>query len=166
MALTPDDVYTVNVTFRDRDNNTSTITFYLNSALGLAGDADAAVSGFILPALAALTDAVILSYSISFGQTESAPAVAPETSDIERKGVFTFRAANGATMKQEIPSIKNTLVVDGSNVLDRANAAVATYIAYMLAGGPLNLANPRTYLGSDLVNVITTKKTHRGSSKG
>jgi hypothetical protein len=65
-----------------------------------------------------------------------------------------------------VPSIRNTLVVDRSNLIDRTAVAVSTFITMVLDGSILGIAHPVTYLGADIVAVEKAVKKHRGSSRG
>jgi len=167
MALTADLVWVGSITFVDRDLNPSTVTLYAPAALTYA-QAQTMLDE-VRGAMETLSDAVPSAWSLSKGAKDLALVVgsAPETSDVERKGVFQWRAANGALLKLEVPSIKNTYVIDGSNVIDPADADVTAFKDLMVNTTVGAGNSPVTYLGSDLIGSYgTAYKRHRASSKG
>lgn len=164
MAITTDAFWQLGLTFQDRDKNTSQMQLLLPDAIVIA-DAVAAIDGAFGALVGALSDAVLVGYSFSRGGYDYAAAIAPETSDVERKGSFSFRADNGQVLRVTVPSIKNTLVVDGTNKINESDAAVAAFIDYILNGVAGVLA-PTTNAGGNPAQVINAVKTHRGSSRG
>jgi hypothetical protein len=167
MAFTSDATWAVSGTFQDRDRNTATMSFRLPGALLFAAAEAAAL--VVLNAAAALSDAILYDYNLSRGAMDYSllVALAPETADVERKGVFQARASNGQIVKFEVPSIKNTLVVDGSNVLLLSDADVTAFMAAIQDTGLGAGNSPVTNAGVDLVaNHGTPHKIHRRSSKG
>lgn len=165
MALTTDPTFNVTVGVRDRDNNYRTVSASYPSTNTIDNVTDE-VTGSLIPAIQGATDGVVVGYTISLGAYDYAAPEAGESSDVERKGVFGFRANNGQTMKIEIPSIKNTLVVDGTNVLDITDPLVlAVEAAYMTAG--LDGLAATTSIGGVLAaREGVPHKIHRRSSKG
>lgn len=168
MALARGATVNVTYTFRDRDNNNSRTSVQLPSALT---DADAETAALAVgAALQGASDAVLVAVSMSYDylDTVALATQAPETADVERKGVFVFRADNpNIKSRIEVPSIKNTLVVDGSNVLNIADPLVIAVRDAVInsALGPGN--SPVSVGGIDLTALAgTPHKTHRGSSKG
>jgi hypothetical protein len=166
MALVPSPTYHVSVTLIDRDKNKSTVSFHVPTAVTVGALADQ-MDTSLLPAITAVSDAIIESWSISMAANDhSAASLAPESADVERKGVFSFRADNGAVFVCQVPSIRNTLVIDETNIIDRANLNVLQFINAVTDPGLLALGKPATYLGADLVSLDKARKTHRGSSRG
>ena len=166
MALTVSPTYNVSVSLVDRDSNKSTVNFHVPNTVTVGALADQ-MGTSLIPAIQGISDAVVESWSISqTAEDLAAAALAPESSDVERKGVFSFRAANGAPFVCQIPSIKNTLVIDETNVINRADALVVAFIAAVVDPGLLELGKPSTYLGSDIIQLDKARKTHRGSRRG
>jgi hypothetical protein len=166
MAFTRQPTYCLTLSFIDRDKNKGSTEFFVDT-VNTVLEIITALEATIIPAVQALSDAVITGWSINSTSTDLAPAVPAETSDVERKGVFVFQAANGASYTLQIPSIKNTLVIDGTNVIDQANAAVTTFVDMVVSDVLLALVRPRTYLGSDIARLFSTpNKKHRKSGKG
>lgn len=167
MALTLNPVYYITVSFKDRDGNISGVSVYYPSSNTLS-NVTAEVAGTLIPALQGISDAVVVGFSTSLASLETDPLLttAPETSDVERKAVFQFKADNGGKMKIEIPSVKNSLVVDNTNVLNSADPLVAAVITAFTSAGLDGLA-PHSYLGSPIVETVgAPHKIHRKSSKG
>lgn len=79
------------------------------------------------PLVQALTDAVIVTQSVTFSYADNAPGTPVAGSRIEEKGVFVWRTANGRTTRFSIPAIKDTLL-KASGAVDRSNLAVAAMI--------------------------------------
>jgi hypothetical protein len=165
MALTSDATMTLTLSLLDRDRNVGTLSFNINNG-GLLAVIETAITGTIIPAVQAITDAVVIAYSLTVGAHDHSAAAAVEASDVERKGVFSFRAANGSSYVVAVPSFKNTMVIDRSNLVDLADAAVITFVNMVTDGSILGIAAPKTYLGSDVIGLVKAVKTHRGSSRG
>ena len=165
MAMISDPTMSLTLTMMDRDRNTSNVGLYINNG-GVLALIETAITDVIIPAVEALSDAVCIGWTITTGARDHAPALPPEGSDVERKGVFSFRAANGASMHMSIPSFKNTLVIDETNIVDKTAGVVVTFLNMVLDGTILGIAHPVTYLGSDIVGFVKGRKAHRGSSVG
>lgn len=165
MALTSSPVINVTISLIDRDRNKSTIGFHVLAGIAL-GALETAITGTMIPAIEGVSDAVVSGYTISATAEDLAPALAPETSDVERKGVFSFKADDSASYVIGVPSIKNTVVIDETNKIDKANTDVDTFIQMVLDPSILDLAHPVTYLGSDITTLGKAEKRHRGSSHG
>lgn len=165
MALVNDVTMSLTLTMMDRDRNVSTISMNIVNG-GLLAVIETAIISTIIPAVQALSDASCIGWSLTTGSRDHTPAVAPESSDVERKGVFSFRALDGSMVHMAIPSIKNTLVIDETNIIDRTAGVVVTFVNMVLDGTILGIAHPVTYLGSDIVSLVKGRKTHRGSSVG
>lgn len=168
MALTQQAFYDVSFSFVDRDRNRSNTSIRLLSSLNISAATTAAQA--IGTRLAAISDAVldVMNITLGFADPDIGFADAPETADVERKGVFVFTDATGTQkVTVQVPSIKNTLVVDGTNVINPADAAVIALVDAFI-NTALGAGNsPVTVAGVDLTKQLGTgKKTHRASSKG
>lgn len=168
MAIVNDAVWTINVSYKDRDNNKSTQTFYFPGTES-AANVQTLITGSLIPALQGITDAVIVGYRYSYGGAETDPVAleAPETSDVERKASFVFRDSGLGFMKVEIPSVSNLLVVDGTQALDPANPAVSAFIDLVVDTGVLDVGNLVTFRNLALIERVgAVRKIHRESQKG
>lgn len=156
-----------NLTLQDRDGNKGRCEISFPSTISIV---DLVTNLAAIEALvAALSDAYIVdgTISIDLRQTTVNANPPPETSDVERKGSFVFKTeVEGSFAKIEIPSIANTVVIDGTNLIDKSNVAVAAFVNFMI-GGLLDLTgSPVNGPGNDITELVTAKKIHRGSSKG
>lgn len=168
MALVADAVWTIVLSFRDNDSNSATMTMYFPGSES-AANVQTAITGTLIPAVQGITDAVVTGYRYSYGAKETDPLVldAPETSDVERKASFVFRDEGLGTMKLEIPSVDNTLVIDGTQNLDPANPLVAAFINAIIDTGVADLGNFVTFRNLALIERLGgVRKIHRGSQKG
>lgn len=164
MALTLSPVFDISVTLVDRDRNTSTMTLHAPGDLAIA-DVEADLVATIIPAIVAVSDALVKQWTITRSAVDDlAASDAPEASDVERKGVFSFRAADGSTYTVGVPSFKNTMVIDRTNLINTADASVAAFIAAIITGGADTA--PSTYLGADITILDHARKRHRGSARG
>jgi hypothetical protein len=166
MAITLRPVFNLNISLEDRDKNVSTMTIYVPST-SLLSVVEEAVTDFIIPAIQGISDATVIGWSLSVNADETGLLAPPlESSDVERKGVFSFRAANNAPYVVSVPSIKNTLVIDETNKILKTDALVLAFTNAMTDPAVLDLVDPTTYLGSDLVQLEKAEKHHRGSRRG
>lgn len=158
MPLATDAPWSVNTTFLDRDGNKSTSTIYYDQAL--AYDAVATAAGTLYTAMTNISDAQIVAQTISrnFEDPDLIDAP-PETSDVERKLLLTFRDSDRRAVSVTIPSVRNTLVVDGTNVVDPANVAVSAFVTALVGTGV-------TSRGLDIIKLDKARKVHRRSSEG
>jgi hypothetical protein len=165
MALTQQPTYSVTLTLVDRDRNVSTMSVHIPTS-SLIGAVESWVTGTLIPAVQGITNAVVQSLSISTSAVDdTAVALASEAADVERKGVFSFRAADGSMSIIAVPSINNTVVIDETNIIDKSNAAVIAFRDAILNTSGL-LITASTYLASDLIMLEKAVKHHRGSSRG
>jgi hypothetical protein len=165
MAIVQQPYWTLSVGFQDRDLNKGSIQFYVADSV-LIADLITNLSTIIIPRISILSDAVVTGWSLNRAAFENAPGVAAEASDVERKGIFGFLAENGRPMTIQLPSVKNTLVVDGTDVLDKANVLVSQFIDMMLNGVVLGTGRPLSVTGSPISISTGAYKKHRGSKRG
>jgi len=165
MALVQNDYYLLTATVQDRENNKSDVSFRVDLALDIT-DLLTAIPTTFIPLIDALTDGVIVGWGLSLGAIETAPAAAPSTSDVERKGTFMFRDTAGRPVTVQVPSISNALVVAGDNALDLTATAVDNFIDAMVGGTIFGALAPQSAAGNDISRFIDARKRHRKSSKG
>ncbi len=165
MAITQNPFWTANISFQDRDLNKGSVQLNVAASV-LVADLISALGTTIIPAVSALTDATLTGWSVTRTAQENSPSLAAETSDVERKGVFTFRGANNRPVTMQIPSIRNTLVIDRTNQINTADPAVAAFTAMIVDGAILGATRPVTVTGSDITVFVNAEKRHRGSSRG
>lgn len=164
MALVLQPTYNVTLSLVDRDRNVSSMSLHVPDTADIA-DVEAAVVASLIPAVQGISSAIVKSWSVSHSAVDDAAASdAPEESDVERKGVFSFRAADGSAYTISVPSLKNTLVIDRTNLINTGDALTIAFLTAMITGG--TGAPPSTYLASDLIQLDHARKMHRGSRRG
>lgn len=164
MALTLSPTYNVSLTLIDLDWNTSSMTVHVPAA-SVIGTVETYVTGTLIPAIQGISNAVVKSWSITRTAVDNAAVTdAPEESDVERKGVFSFRAADGSAYVVHVPSVINDVVIDRTNLINTGDTLVVAFLDAMTAGITGSL--PSTYLGSDIVRLDHARKMHRGSRRG
>lgn len=122
--------FTIGVRDYNNEDSTSSIFFPTASDLATVIAQAAAVEAVV----AALTDGFIYGGGISrrFNQTDDPPETGiPNTSNVQRKGVFIFENEFGTYNTYTVPSIDRGLVIAGSKQINRSAPAVAAYVALM-----------------------------------
>lgn len=166
MAFVAAGTQAMNVTFEDRDLNTSVVSFFVPSAV-VTADVNTFATGDLVTTLGGLSDAFIRRVTVTRSFENDTYVQPPESCDIERKGMFSWRASDRTTSKNEIPSIKNTLVIDGTNNLNIADPLVSAFIAMMVDAGLLDVYGLGNYRGVKITGTASApRKIHRASSKG
>lgn len=158
----------IDMKFEDRDRNIGRSSGNI-PITGVLDFASAVTYGIALVNVAqTLSDATLTSFGLRVDVADDVvPAPqAPETSDVERKGVFSFELANRQSGRFEIPSVKNGLVVDGTNVISTLDPLVAAFIAIVLNGPPGANNGFVTAGGAQYTRFLRAYKAHRGSNKG
>ena len=126
----------------------------------------AAIPTVVVAALAGISDAVVVGWTLTRQAVDSAPALPGEASDVERKGVFSALTDNGHTVTVSVPSILNTKVIDRTNQINLADAAVITFTNILDGTTLLDTAFMVSNRDEPVVEVIKGEKHHRASSKG
>ncbi len=151
-------------TIVDRERNRRQATAYRNGFATLA-EVEAFLAAFEA-AIAAITNGYIVGGSISIPliqTTVPTEPLPPLGSDVQRKGTFVFRKADGTVAKFEVPSLDNTLVNAGGNNLNLSAAPIIAYDAFMRNNAVLGSVGGD---GIALTELISARKTHRGDSRG
>lgn len=148
----------VTIQVEDRDKNRGSCTFYFPPTLTVVDLVSAAAQAEAV--VAVLSNGNIVGGSISIPLIQgTAPSTPPEESDVERKGVLVFDTTNPASIgKVEIPSLDNSVVVDGTDVISSvsANALLTALVAL----------NAQNGVGFDLTALRSAYKSHRRSRRG
>jgi hypothetical protein len=165
MALVLQPYWTLSLSFKDRDQNKGSIQFYIANSV-LIADIITSLSTIIIPRVSALSDATLVGWTLNRSAYEDAAPLAAEASDVEKKGMFLFIAANGRPVTLQLPSIKNTLVVDRTDVLNTADLIVSQFIDMVINGVVLGTGRPTSVTGSDITIFNQAYKKHRGSKRG
>lgn len=166
MAIVSVGTKAINYTFEDRDGNTATLTLYAPADV-ITEDVEtwATTTGAAL--VQALSDSQIRSVTIVQSYEEDTIVQPVEASDVERKGVWDFKVAGGGHSTFRVPSIKNTLVIDGTKFINRADAAVVAFEAAVIDTGLFDLYGLGNFRGDKLTALNNIPfKSHRGSQNG
>lgn len=166
MAMVSVGTKAINYTYTDRDDNTATLTLYAPNDV-ITEDVETWAIGPGLTLAQGISNATITGLSITQNYEENAPAIAVEASDVERKALFSFKVDGGGTSSFRIPSVRNELVVDGTNVLNQADASVSGFIAAMTDTGLFDLFGMGNFRGDKLTALASVpRKVHKNSTKG
>jgi len=165
MALVERSYQLLTIQMRDRDLNKSSVEMRFSALLDLT-DFLAAIPTVVVAALAGISDAVVVGWTLTRQAVDSAPALPGEASDVERKGVFSALTDNGHTVTVSVPSILNTKVIDRTNQINLADAAVITFTNILDGTTLLDTAFMVSNRDEPVVEVIKGEKHHRASSKG
>ena len=159
MALQDSNLWVGTVSFRDKDNNVSSTSIHEDGALLYAAAAAAFAAKAAL--MGALSDAELVSITISrkFNDPDLLVNGAGPTSDVERKGAFVFVDSMYKPVTIAIPSLKYGITTEGSNKINRADAAVAAFVLAVAATG-------RTYRNLDIIRLVDAEKRHTRSAEG
>ena len=159
MALQDSNLWVGTVSFRDKDNNVSSTSIHEDGALlyAAASAAFAAKAGL----MGALSDAELVGITISrkFNDPDLLINGAGATSDVERKGAFVFVDSMYKPVTITIPSLKYGVTNEGTNKINRGDAAVAAFVLAVAATG-------RTYRNLDIIRLVDAEKRHTNSSDG
>lgn len=166
MAFVATSTKSINVTFEDRDGNESIVSFFAPGA-AVTADVETFATGTLITRLSALSNATIRRVTMTHTFENDAFAQPPEESDVERKGVWVWQANDRSTSKNEIPSLKNTLVIDGTDTINTVHADVVAFFNMMVDTGLWDVYGMGNYRGVKLIGTKSApKKIHRASSKG
>lgn len=113
--------------------------------------------------LEGISDASLKGYQVTRRFSNDAPIAAPKTSEVARKlrvPLGTLQFENSTYL--EVPSPKFEIEIDGTDVVDPANALVVALIeAIEEEDGPLGTADLSTYYGAEITRVGNMFITHR-----
>jgi len=168
MALTVSNQMTLTVKLVDREGNVSSPSFRFGALLDVTDFIDA-IPITLVPAIAALSNAEVAGWTLTHSATDpDVPAVTQpvEASDVERKGRWSLRTANGHSVTVEIPSIDNTFVIDGTQSINRAATEVATFEDILIGNTLLDTAFLVSNRGEAVTGVVKAVKVHVASTKG
>lgn len=166
MAFPATGAQSMAVTFEDRDTNQSTVDFYVPSA-AITADVATFATGSLITTLTGLSNASIRRVTLSRTYENDAFVTPPEESDVQRKGVFSWVASDRTKSRNEIPSIKNTLVLDGTDFLNSGDPLVQALITMVVDEGLIDVYGLGNYRGVKIVQMSSAPyKRHRKSVKG
>ncbi len=144
--------------FRDASGSKSTTLVHVPYATLAAAAITAADA--IVAAMALLSGATALGYSLTYVKTDDAPAAAAAGSRVEDKGEFVWRTANGRSTRFSIPAVLDSILnVDGS--VDRTNLDVIGLVTVVTDVGSIFAAAD----GSDITALLEAYQRFNSSSK-
>lgn len=166
MAFVAAGAQSMAVTFEDRDTDQATVDFYVPAA-AVTADVGTFATGTLITTLTALSNASIRRVTLTRTYENDAFVTPVEASDVQRKGVFSWVASDRTRSRNEIPSIKNELVLDGTEFLNSGDAAVQALINMVVDTGLIDVYGLGNYRGVKLVQMAGAPyKRHRASAKG
>lgn len=161
MAMVESTVWEATLTFVDNDGDKGRTSFYI---AGTEAYADAYTGAQAVgAAMQAISNGVLSGITLTRSAYEDALnfQTMSEASEVQRKGVFTFKGVNPAVKtKLEVPSLNSAFVVDGAHVLNVADAAVQAVISAVIANATTNRAEALTEAAD------TPRKLHRNKPEG
>lgn len=164
MAFESTGAAVITATMVDWNNNKSTVEVHAPDSV-VGEDVNTWATGGFVTHLEALSDAVVTNISVQQGFRNADAPAAPSSSNIERKGSFVFRDENNGTMTVQIPSIKQSLVLQGTNYLE--GTAVTNFVNAVVDGGIWDLVGLVTKKGEKLTGTTRRPRViHRANSKG
>jgi len=119
-----------------------------------------AAADAISAAMTALSDAVIIGYSLTYSKFDDAPGTAVAGSRVEEKGEFVWRQANARLTRFSIPAIKDTLL-NPSGSVDQTDALVIALIDAVTAGGVIFCGAD----GADISSLFEAYQRFNSSTK-
>jgi hypothetical protein len=114
----------------------------------------------IVAAMAALSDAVCLGYSLSYTKFETEPATPDAASRVEEKGFFSWRTANARSTTFTIPAIKDSLLTP-SGKIDPADALIIALDAVVVGAGSVFAGAD----GSDITGLLRAYQRFNRSTR-
>jgi hypothetical protein len=162
--------YFANVVVVDSGGNKSTLRYKLTEA---AVPADAiADAATIVAALNAVTDGVVLSYTVGEAFEEDSSFFAAEGVQVENVALITAKIDNAelkyTTLKIPAPNIGIFVAATGpnSNVVDAADSTLQTYLACFATSGIATVSDGEALESPGTAGNVKGKRIHRGSRKG
>lgn len=122
--------YVVNFTVEDGEGKKSTGTFYIDSAQTIA-NAQTEAEGFIGD-IAPMVSGAITSADLSIPLDVGTPPTPNAQSNIRYKFRAILKSALDYVAVLTIPAANQSLVVDGSNVVDSTDVDVAAFLAAVI----------------------------------
>lgn len=145
-------------TFRDASGSLgkSAIHVPYDTTVDAALLAGAAFRTAMLP----LSDATVISQSLTYSFFDDAPPAANAGSRVEEKGQFIWRTNNGRTTGFTIPAIKDS-VLTTSGAIDRTNLLVIALVNAVVAVDSIFAGAD----GSDITSLLKAYQRFRASTR-
>jgi hypothetical protein len=151
-------------TFKDNKGKTAPCKIHVPSTFSVAQYIEFAQAAAQI--LANLSSAKLVNVSISVGVDLSAAtirSVASTTADIFQKAVVSVRSiVSGLFARFNIPTIQDSIVIEGTDQLDTSDADVAALVIALedgiSVGSPAVIVTPRDLRGNVLDTVSSTRE--------
>lgn len=158
---------TKKVTFNFQDDDLATASTSVDFPAGTAIASILTFAASYAALIKSVSDCALLGYNVTEEFYDDSYPVAAAGSDVEDKGVVTFRTANNGSKTFSWPGVLesillNTITPPGT-FIDLANVDVAALIAAMTTG--LSSIQPSNNRGDDIRTVKEAYKQNRGSQK-
>ena len=108
---------------------------------------------------AAMSDAVLLGYKLTYNRVENAPGSPVAGSRVEEKGNFVWTTEDGRSTRFSIPAIKDTQL-NASGSVNRSAVATAALIAAVVDVDAIFAGAS----GSDITAIFKAYQSFRGST--
>lgn len=119
-----------------------------------------AAADVIVAAMAALSDATCLGYSLAYVKNETEPAAPNAGSRVEEKGNFVWRTSNARSTRFTIPAIKDSLLLTDGGINHSALTVIALVDAVIGGDVVFGAAD-----GSDITSLLEAYQSFRKSTK-
>lgn len=158
MALTNTPTAKLDFTFKDASGSIGHMLVHVPYST-LAAEAITAADA-IAAAMAALSDATVQGYTLTYAKEDTAPPAPNAGSRVEEKGVFVWRTANARSTRFTIPAIKDSVLnpsgsVNKSDVLVTALVDVVTGLNSVFAAAD----------GSDITSLLEAYQRFNRSTR-
>ena len=148
------------IRFEMKDASGSNGSVIVHVPYGTLAAAAVTAADAIAAAMSALSDAVIVGYSLTYSKFDDAPGTPVAGSRVEEKGRFVWRQANARLTSFNIPAIKDSLLtpsgkIDQADLLVAALTTVVTDVGSIFCGAD----------GSDITSLFEAYQRFNSSSK-
>lgn len=125
----------------------------------------ATVAAFVQDAAELLNDVVgglVSGANVSRAVTLTGMTGPSSGADREEGGLIVFQSAGGTT-RQRIPTMVETFITSGTNLINTSSGAIQTWLQMMVAGITSNsvLVEPVDSRGDDITNILSAKEDFR-----
>lgn len=123
---------TAQLTYGLVDETGSRATISFDVPYDTAAQAAIVSAGALRPLIGALTGCAIVSQSLTYSETDNAPAAPAAGSRVERKGAVQFYTAVGKTVTYQIPGILNSMLLR-SGAINEDMPAMQAFVNLVVA---------------------------------
>lgn len=148
------------IRFELRDASGSQGAMIVHVPYGTLAAAAVTAADAISAAFSALSDAVVVGYSLTYSKFDDAPGTPVAGSRVEEKGRFVWRQANARLTSFNIPAIKDSLLTP-SGKIDQTDALVIALDAVVTGVGAIFCGAD----GSDITSLFEAYQRFNASTK-